>query len=36
MMRSEDGDQAGAGEALQALAAVNPDDPALAQLRARR
>jgi tetratricopeptide (TPR) repeat protein/formate-dependent nitrite reductase cytochrome c552 subunit len=36
MYRSEGGDEAGAGEALKALAAVNPDDPALAQLRAGR
>jgi len=36
MYRSEAGDEAGAGEALKQLAAVNPDDPALAQMRAPR
>ena len=36
MYRSEGGDEAGAREALQTLAAVNPDDPALAQMRAPR
>jgi predicted Zn-dependent protease len=36
MYYSESGDEAGAVESLKALAAVNPDDPALAQLRARR
>ena len=34
--RSEGGDEAGAREALKRLAAVNPDDPALAQMRAPR
>ncbi len=34
--RSEGGDEAGAREALKGLAAVNPDDPALAQMRAPR
>jgi tetratricopeptide (TPR) repeat protein len=34
--RSEGGDEAGAREALKALAAVNPDDPAVAQVRAPR
>jgi tetratricopeptide (TPR) repeat protein len=33
MFRSEGGDEAGAGEALRALASINPDDPALAQFR---
>jgi tetratricopeptide (TPR) repeat protein len=36
MYRSEVGDEAGAREALKLLAAVNPDDPALAQMRAPR
>ncbi len=36
MYRSEGGDEAGAREALKALEAVNPDDPALAQFRGRR
>jgi len=36
MYRSEGGDEAGASEALKRLAAVNPDDPALAQMRAPR
>jgi tetratricopeptide (TPR) repeat protein len=36
MYRSEGGDEAGAREALKRLAAVNPDDPALAQMRAPR
>ncbi|HET9023206.1 MAG TPA: multiheme c-type cytochrome [Burkholderiaceae bacterium] len=36
MYRSEGGDETGAREALRALAAVNPDDPALAQMRAPR
>jgi predicted CXXCH cytochrome family protein len=36
MFRSEGGDQAGANEALRALAAINPEDPALAQFRAVR
>ena len=36
MYRSEDGDHAGAQEALKAVEAVNPDDPALAQFRQRR
>jgi tetratricopeptide (TPR) repeat protein len=36
MYRSEGGDEAGASEALKRLAAVNPDDPALAQMRASR
>ena len=36
MYRSEGGDEAGAREALKGLAAVNPDDPALAQMRAPR
>jgi tetratricopeptide (TPR) repeat protein len=34
--RSEGGDEAGAREALKGLASVNPDDPALAQMRAPR
>jgi tetratricopeptide (TPR) repeat protein len=34
--RSEGGDEAGAREALKLLTAVNPDDPALAQMRAPR
>jgi tetratricopeptide (TPR) repeat protein len=34
--RGEGGDEAGAREALKRLAAVNPDDPALAQMRGPR
>jgi tetratricopeptide (TPR) repeat protein len=34
--RGEGGDEAGAREALRRLAAVNPDDPALAQMRGPR
>jgi tetratricopeptide (TPR) repeat protein len=34
--RSESGDEAGASEALKRLAVVNPDDPAVAQMRAPR
>jgi predicted CXXCH cytochrome family protein len=33
IFKRQGGDEAGAGEALRALAAINPDDPALAQFR---